>query len=151
MHKILFLLLGFISAVQAQNLNTPPVGMKWMASQRNFNLTWSKLQEGATRRGMQVLATVRHDNAGNRGRIRPTAVLSVSNRRLDARLLQCAQTLGLELPIRMLVWQSATGRVYIGYPDVDEMLERHQARTCAGSAGTALSHNLEAVARYAAH
>ena len=146
-------LLFLLSAAQALAQNpdaTPPEGMHWQASQRSFNQTWTRLQQAAGQRGMQVISAVRHESHA-RGQLRPTATLSLSNRRLGTRLLQCAQSLALALPIRVAVWQSSTGRVFLAYPDIPTLLEQHRAQPCAGPAGKALSRHLEEVVKFASH
>ncbi len=149
MYKLLFFLLMAAQALAQNPDANPPEGMRWQASQRSFNQTWSRLQQAASQRGMQVLGTVRHDSNA-RGQLRPTASLSLSNRRLDTRLLQCAQSLAVALPVRVAVWQSSTGRVFLGYPDIPVLLEKHKASRCAGPVGKALERNLKAVIDFAA-
>ena len=128
----------------------PPEGIVWVASGRSFNQTWSRLQQAASQRGMIIHGPVRYDQHA-RGQLRPTASLALSNRGLDTRLLACSQGLATALPIRVAVWQAATGRVYLGYPDIHSLMEKYQLGKCGASLGKALSRNLEAVVKFAAH
>ncbi len=148
MFRLVSLLL-FSFQVCAQG-NTPPDGEHWVASQHNFTQTWARLQQAATQRGMSIHGPLRYDQH-SRGQLRPTATLALSNHGLDTRLLACSQNLATTLPVRIAVWQAATGRVYLGYPDIHDLLQKHQAGKCALSLGQALSRNLEAVIQFAAH
>jgi uncharacterized protein (DUF302 family) len=45
-------------------------------------------------------------------------------------LMQSAQTIGIDLPVRALVWENAGGRVWLSYNDPAWVAQRH-----AGAAG----------------
>jgi uncharacterized protein (DUF302 family) len=56
--------------------------------------------------------------------------------------MQIAQTTGIDLPLKALVWQDAQGRSFISYNDPEWLVQRHeltQAKPIAEKMGAALS------------
>ena len=49
--------------------------------------------------------------------LRPTEVLIFGNPQAGTKLMQRAQTIGLELPLKVLVWQDASGKTWLGYDE----------------------------------
>lgn len=44
--------------------------------------------------------------------------------------MQCAQTVGIDLPLKALVWRDASGQVWLGYNDPSFPAQRHAAPPC---------------------
>jgi CubicO group peptidase (beta-lactamase class C family)/uncharacterized protein (DUF302 family) len=66
------------------------------------------------------------ENATHAGlQLRPTAVLSFGNPKVGTRLMVQNQAIGLDLPLHLLVWQDERGRIWIGYPRLDELADRY--------------------------
>jgi uncharacterized protein (DUF302 family) len=57
--------------------------------------------------------------------IRPTSVVFVSNPGLEVHLLAAAPSIGLDLPMRFVVWLDGEDLTQIGYPDVRRLAVRH--------------------------
>ncbi len=57
--------------------------------------------------------------------LRPTTVVLVDSPGAQAPLLAAAPGMGLELPMRYLVWLDDQNRTLIGYPDVGRLAQRH--------------------------
>ena len=57
--------------------------------------------------------------------IRPTSVVFVSNPGVEVPLLAAAPSIGLDLPMRFVVWLDAENLTQIGYPDVRRLAVRH--------------------------
>jgi uncharacterized protein (DUF302 family) len=45
--------------------------------------------------------------------------------------MACAQTAGIDLPLKALAWQDAGGQVWLGYNDPRFLAARHGAGDCA--------------------
>ena len=45
--------------------------------------------------------------------------------------MDCVQTVGIDLPLKALVWEDAQSRVWLGYNDPAFLAERHGAEDCA--------------------
>jgi uncharacterized protein (DUF302 family) len=57
--------------------------------------------------------------------LRPTSVVFVSNPGAEVPLLAAAPSIGLDLPMRFVVWLDAEELTQIGYPDVRRLAVRH--------------------------
>ena len=62
--------------------------------------------------------------------LRPTEVLIFGNPKGGSPLMKCAQTAGIDLPLKMLVWEDEAGTVHVGYTDPEEMKDRHGIKGC---------------------
>ena len=80
--------------------------------------------EGA---GLQVFARIDHalGAASVELGLPPTQLLIFGNPQLGTPLMQSERTIGLDLPLRMLVWQDAEGQVMVSYTDPAVLRERH--------------------------
>ncbi|MEM1311196.1 MAG: DUF302 domain-containing protein, partial [Cyanobacteria bacterium P01_H01_bin.153] len=45
-------------------------------------------------------------------------------------LMQCNQSVAIDLPQKMLVWEDAAGQVWLGYNNPEYLLERHELEAC---------------------
>lgn len=94
--------------------------------------TMDKFEEVVTNKGLQVFARINHQaGAENVGKaLRPTQVLVFGNPQGGTPLMQCAQTLGIDLPLKALVWEDANAQVWLGYNDLAYLADRHAVETC---------------------
>jgi uncharacterized protein (DUF302 family) len=78
-------------------------------------------------RGMAVMARIDHAAGATAAdlALRPTEVLLFGAARAGTPLMQRAQTLGLDLPLRALVWEDAAGATWVGYNDPAWLTLRH--------------------------
>lgn len=110
--------------------------------------TAERLVEAITGRGLTVMARIDHAGAAAAVGLGlgPTEVFLFGDPRAGAHLMQAAQTLGIDLPLKALVWRDAAGTTWLGYNDPAWLARRH------GAAGleprlAAMSRLLEAVAK----
>jgi uncharacterized protein (DUF302 family) len=59
--------------------------------------------------------------------LRPTSTTFVGNPMVGTKLLQAAQTFGIDLPVRYVAWEDAEGVVHVAHPDIRVLAERHGA------------------------
>lgn len=105
--------------------------------------TMNRVEDIAKQRGLTIFARVDHAAGAARiGRtLRPTEVLVFGNPQGGTPLMECAQTAGIDLPLKVLVWQDAAAQVWLGYNDLAFLAQRHGAPQCAAveALGKALS------------
>jgi uncharacterized protein (DUF302 family) len=64
--------------------------------------------------------------AANEGRfLLPTQLVIFGNPRVGTLLMQNEQTIGIDLPLKILVWQARDGRVFTTYNDPQFIARRH--------------------------
>ncbi|MBE9061421.1 DUF302 domain-containing protein [cf. Phormidesmis sp. LEGE 11477] len=85
---------------------------------------------------LNTFATIDHArNAEGAGlTMRPTRVVLFGNPNLGTALMQCNQSLAIDLPQKLLIWQDETDRVKIAYNDPRYLGGRHGLEGC--SSGT---------------
>ncbi len=87
------------------------------ASAAGFAMTVQRLQAEIEKRGATIVATVDHGAAAKKSGLEllPTTVIIFGNPAIGTPLMQDQQTAGIDLPLRVLVWQEESGNVRIGY------------------------------------
>ena len=79
--------------------------------------TVARLEAAIKKRGAAIVAKVDHAAAAkaNGMELRPAVVVIFGNPKLGTPLMQSRPTAGLDLPMRVLVWQDGNGAVMVGY------------------------------------
>ena len=81
--------------------------------------TMDRLVAAVTGHGMSILARIDHAAAAATAglALRPTEVLIFGNASAGTPLMQTAPTLGIDLPLKALVWQDEAGATWLAYND----------------------------------
>ena len=128
-----------------------PEGLVLAASRYDPAKTMELLVAAVTRRGMAVLARIDHAAAAAKVgmTLRPTEVLIFGSPKAGTPLMQTAQTIGIDLPLKALVFADAKGKTWVAYNDPAWLATRHKIEGAARGALTAMTAALEAVVREA--
>ncbi len=96
--------------------------------------TADRLEAVLAQKGMTVFDRIRHSVAAGRVGIelRDTELVIFGNPKVGSRLMQCAQSVAIDLPQKALVWEDAGGRVWVSYNDPVYLSRRHGIGTCGG-------------------
>jgi uncharacterized protein (DUF302 family) len=113
--------------------------------------TMDRLETEIRAKGMTVFARIDHAaGAAEVGlELAPTELIIFGNARGGTPLMQAVQTVGIDLPLKVLVWQDATNKTWLSYNEPGWIAQRHNianAERVVNSMGAALS----AMARTAA-
>jgi uncharacterized protein (DUF302 family) len=106
--------------------------------------TMSRLEAQIQGHGMTVFARVNHAAlAAEAGlALRPTELMIFGNPRGGTPLMQANQTIGIDLPLKALVWQDASGKTWLSYNEPGWLAKRHAvagAERVVATLGLALS------------
>jgi uncharacterized protein (DUF302 family) len=128
-----------------------PDGLTACLSSHGPKETMDRLVAAVTRRGMTVLARIDHAAAAAKVDmdLRPTEVVLFGNPRGGTPLMQAVQTMGIDLPLKALVWQDAGGKTWLGYNDPKWLAQRHGALVGTEQSLIAMTDALAAVAKEA--
>lgn len=109
--------------------------------------TMGRLESAVSRRGLTIFARVDHAaGAAQVGQsLRPTDLLIFGNAKGGTPVMQAAQTAGIDLPLKALVWQDANGTTWLSYNDPAWIGARHTASPSADAALDAVSRLLQAI------
>jgi len=122
-------------------------GLIVLKSPHGASITMDRLEAEVKARGLNVFARIDHAaGAAKVGKtLRPTELLIFGNPQGGTPFMECAQTVGIDLPLKALVWEDAAAQVWIGYNDAAFIASRHEVPGCAVAAN--LSKAVTAIAQ----
>ncbi|MCH9808099.1 MAG: DUF302 domain-containing protein [Alphaproteobacteria bacterium] len=96
-------------------------------SNRSVSATIDELAKVLESKGIRIFGRVDHQaNAKGAGlELRPSTVLVFGNPKMGTPLMQENPRIGLDLPMKVLAWEAADGKVYIGYTEPKELEDRY--------------------------
>lgn len=103
-------------------------GLVTVESDEDFESTVERIRSDIESSGdMTLMTTVDHaENAQSAGMdLPPTTLFLFGNPRIGSQLMQRSRTAGIDLPQKMLVWESDEGTVNVTYNDPAWVAERH--------------------------
>ena len=127
-------------------------GLIALKSSYSADETMNRFEAIAKKKGLNIFARINHAAGAEKiGKtLRPTEVLIFGNPQGGTPFMECGQTVGIDLPLKVLVWQDAAGQVWLGYNDPEYLAARHQIENCpvagklqkalAGLSKAALAH-----------
>jgi uncharacterized protein (DUF302 family) len=128
-----------------------PDGLITVTSAHDAAETLNRLIAAIAAKGMAVMARVDHAKAAAEVGLplRPTEVVLFGNPRGGTGLMQAVQTIGIDLPLKALVWQDETGKTRLSYNEPEWLAERHGLGSGADKTVAAMSGALAAIAKEA--
>ena len=102
-------------------------------SESDVPATVERLAGAAEAKEFTVVARIDHAAAaaGVGMELRPTTVVIFGNPRGGTPLMQCDQRAGLDLPLKVLVWENAEGETHLTYDHPRLLGRRHQMDECS--------------------
>jgi len=128
MKTLVFVTVAFLSISNAFAQD----GLISVESPYDVTTTIDRLSAALESKGMTVFGRVNHaQNAENAElSLRPTQVLIFGNPKIGTPLMNCAQSVALDLPQKMLAWQDEAGNTYLGWNDPMYLKARHGIEGC---------------------
>lgn len=104
------------------------------------------------KRGMTVFARIDHAAAARDAglELRPTDVLLFGSPQAGTPLMQADQTIGIDLPLKLLVWEDAGGKVWVAWNDPVWLGDRHRLPAGQDARLKTMAAGLQAIATAAA-
>jgi uncharacterized protein (DUF302 family) len=102
-------------------------GFTTIPSSLGPNETLDRLDAEIRAKGLTIFAQIDHAaGAAEVGlKLRPTQLIIFGNARGGTPLMQSVQTIGIDLPLKALVWQDAAGKTWISYNEPRWIVQRH--------------------------
>jgi uncharacterized protein (DUF302 family) len=103
-------------------------GLVTVVSATPFDSTLARLERAVVAKGLTVAAKIDHAAAAQRASLtlRPTTLVIAGNPAAGTPLMQVDQTMGVELPLRFLVWQGEDGKARVSYDPIKSIAARHK-------------------------
>ena len=128
--KQFFAALIALAAIVSTAVTTPAVaadGVIVVASANDVKTTMDKLEKVLTSKGITIFARIDHAAGANSigQTLRPMELLVFGNPKLGTPLMQKDQQMGLDLPLKALVYEAADGKTFIAYSDPAFLSKRY--------------------------
>jgi uncharacterized protein (DUF302 family) len=122
----LMAVLFFASVTYADN------GIISIRSSHDVKTTVDRLENILREKGMTVFTRINHAEAAQKigKKLRPTELIIFGNPKVGTPLMQCGQSVALDLPQKALIWQDEAGQVWLSYNDPKYLAYRHSIEEC---------------------
>lgn len=110
----------------------PQGGLVTAPSPHSVDITTERFRAAIAAAGMREFAVIDHRKgaASVDLELPPTRVVVFGNPKAGTPLMQCAQTVGIDLPMKALVYADADGQVWLTYNAPGYLAERHAIEGC---------------------
>jgi uncharacterized protein (DUF302 family) len=127
-------------------------GLVSLRSDNSVRVTTDRLEAALRARAVTVFARIDHAaGAASVGMsLRPTELLIFGDPRAGTPLMQADQTIGIDLPLKALVWEDASGTTWISYNDPAWLAQRHALADDTSRTVDAMASTLRTLADAAA-
>ncbi|WP_158817855.1 DUF302 domain-containing protein [Methylocapsa sp. S129] len=114
--------------------------------------TMDRLEAALRANGVTIFARIDHAaGAAKVGEdLRPTELLIFGNPKGGTPLMQAEQTIGIDLPLKALVWRDAAGKTWLSYNEPGWLAERHGLGAAAAGPVANMAAMLHGMANKAA-
>jgi uncharacterized protein (DUF302 family) len=138
---IMVVLLWGIRAMAADGLIT-------LRSNYGPEETLNRLETEIRAKDMTVFAQIDHaaGAAAVALPLRPTYLVVFGSAKGGTPLMQSVQTIGIDLPLKALIWQDAAGTTFLSYNDSTYLAHRHNITESAKPVVKAMAGALQAIA-----
>lgn len=126
------LLLSIISVLFISLPAVADNGLISLKSSHNVQATADRLEKTLKIKGMTVFARINHAEAARKVGItlRPTELIIFGNPKVGSPLMQCGQSIAIDLPQKALIWKDEAGQVWVSYNDPKYLAKRHHIKGC---------------------
>lgn len=107
-------------------------GLITIQSQHSVNETADRFEKLVNDKGLKFFMRIDHTkNAENVDlALRPTQLILFGNPVAGTALMNCAQTVAIDLPQKALFWEDADGKSWLSYNDPTHIKEQHSIEGC---------------------
>jgi uncharacterized protein (DUF302 family) len=115
----------------AQQVSADP-GLTNVKSAHDVKNTADRLETVLNEKGMTVFMRINHGEGARKvgKQLRPMELVIFGSPKVGAPLMQCGQTIGIDLPQKALIWQDESGQVWLTYNDPQFLAARHGIDGC---------------------
>jgi uncharacterized protein (DUF302 family) len=129
MHK---LVLGLITIVLFSSPAFADKGVVDVKSIHTVAVTADRLENILKNKGMTVFTRINHAAGAEKvGKsLRPTELVIFGNPKVGTPLMQCSQSIAIDLPQKALIWEDEKGQVWLSYNNPQYLAKRHGTKGC---------------------
>jgi len=104
-----------------------------LKSQYSMEDSLAKLTDEIEGKNLKIFAVIKHGEAAraNGLELNPTNLVIFGNPQVGTKLMNCDQTIGIELPMKVLIWEDDKGQVMAGFNDPEHYLQTYDIEACS--------------------
>ena len=109
-------------------------GLTTIQSRYDARVTADRLEAAAKAKGLTIFARIDHGAGAEAAGLplRPTIPVIFGNARGGTPLMQAAQAAGIDLPLKALAWEDATGKTWLSWNEPSWLAARHGVGEAVG-------------------
>jgi uncharacterized protein (DUF302 family) len=102
-------------------------GIIHLASPYSVSETLRRLESLLQARGLAIFARIDHSGEAEKAglKMRPTQLLIFGSPKQGTPLMVASPTLAIDLPLKALAWEDASGKVWLSYNTPEYLKQRH--------------------------
>ena len=102
-------------------------GLITKASKYSVEVTMDRFEAAAKKRGFTIVARVNHGQAAAKAglKLRPSQLLIFGDPKGGTPIMAASPTAAIDLPLKALAWEDASGRVWLSYNSPTWLKARH--------------------------
>ena len=129
MRQFLYTLIGIFFFASLACAGSGIISIK---SSHNVKITADRLENNLIAKGMTVFTRIDHTEGAQKvgKKLRPTILIIFGNPKVGTPLMQCGQSVAIDLPQKALIWKDETGQVWLSYNDPKYLAKRHGIKDC---------------------
>ena len=116
-----------LESIEENAMAAPAKGIVDKPSSHSVDETVEKLKGILQAKGVTLFALVDHSGEAEKVgmKMRPTKLLIFGSPKAGTPLMLAAPSIAIDLPVKILVWEDAQGKVWISYNSPEYLKERH--------------------------
>ena len=129
MHRVI---LSIISIFLFSSMAIADNGLVNVKSNHGVKETADRLESALKAKGMTIFDRINHAAGAEKvgKELRPTELVIFGNPKVGTPLMQCGQTMAIDLPQKALIWEDETGQVWFTYNEPEYLAKRHNTKGC---------------------
>lgn len=130
--KMRILILGLLSIFFFSSLAVADNGLVSVKSNHSVKETADRLENILQTKGMTLFDRIDHGAGAQKvgKELRPTELIIFGNPKVGTPLMQCGQSIAIDLPQKALIWEDEGGQVWFSYNDPAYLAKRHNTKGC---------------------
>jgi uncharacterized protein (DUF302 family) len=103
-------------------------GLRILPTRNSVAAILKRIQDLAHERGLTIFAQIDFSGDAERAGLTlpPTGMIIFGNPKSGTPLIAATPTVAIDLPLKILAWQDASGETWIGYNDPEYLKTRHR-------------------------
>ncbi len=124
--------IGVVLLLASTSLKAKESGLLTFKSEYSTTETLTRLKASLAKKQFKVFSHIDHSAGAKSNNIslRDTQLVIFGNPKVGSKLMQCNQTIAIDLPQKALIWIDADGSTWLAFNNPNYLFQRHQLKEC---------------------